>query len=130
MDVTQFFAQIWGPILIAIGLGFFVSRPYYIRIYRDLEKQPFSVIFFGIFAMAAGIANVLAHNVWGTPLQIIVSALGWGLLIKGVICTVVPGLADKGADWMLDTKITPAAGILALLLGAYLTWVGYLATTF
>lgn len=125
MDITLLLAQIWGPILMAIGLGFFMSRAYYMKVYRDLEKAPFAVLFFGMFAMAAGIAQVLAHNVWGNLPQSLVSLLGWGLLLKGVICVVLPKLADRGGDWALDARIVPAAGGIALLLGVYLTWISY-----
>ena len=127
MDITTFLAQVWGPVLVAVGLGFFASRAYYVKIYRDLEKETFAVLFFGMFAMAAGIIQLLAHNVWGTLPQVVVSLLGWGLLIKGIICTTFPKLADKGADWTLDAKIVPAAGGIALLIGAYLSWVSYFA---
>ncbi len=121
----MFLAQVWGPVLVAVGLGFFLSGKYYARVYRDLEKAPFAVLFFGMFAMAAGIMQLLAHNVWATTPQIVVSLLGWGLLLKGVICVVVPAWADRSADWALSAKIVPAAGAFALLIGAYLYWVGY-----
>lgn len=127
MELTTFLAQLWGPILIAIGIGFFVSRSYYVRVYRDLEKAPFAVLFFGMAAMAAGIAHVLYHNVWGSPVEIVVSLLGWGLLLKGIICVVAPKLADRSADWALDVRVVPAAGAIAFLIGAYLTWFVWLA---
>jgi len=125
MDLTTLLAQIWGPILVAMGFGFFFSKKYYIKIYRDLEKDPFVVLFFGMFAMAAGIGQALFHNVWDTFPQIVVTLLGWGLLVKGVVCTTFPGWADRGGDWALSLKVVPMAGGFALLLGAYLSWVGY-----
>lgn len=129
MDTTTFLAAIWGPVMIAVGLGFFFSKKYYVTIYRDLEKEFFAVLFFGMFAMAAGIAHILAHNVWDTLPQIVVTLFGWGLLIKGVICVTFPGIADRGGNWALNAKIVPAAGAgaVAVLLGAYLSWIAYLA---
>lgn len=125
METTTFLAQIWGPILIAVGLGFFFSTKYYIKIYRDLEKESFAVLFFGMIAMAGGIAHILAHNIWDNLSQIIVSFLGWGLLVKGIICVTFPRLADRGGDWVLSAKAVPVAGVVTLILGAYLSWVGY-----
>lgn len=125
METTTFLAQLWGPVLVAVGLGFFFSRKYYLTIYRDLEKETFGVLFFGMSAIAAGIAHVLAHNTWGNFPEGLVSFLGWALLIKGIVCTTFPVLADRGGEWALNAKIVPAAGGVALLLGAYLSWVGY-----
>ncbi|MDP1624921.1 MAG: hypothetical protein Q8L64_04080 [bacterium] len=127
MELTSFFAQIWGPILVAVALGFFFSRKYYITIYRDLEKESFAVLFFGMVAMAAGIVHIMGHNVWGNLSQVVVSLLGWGLLVKGIICVTFPGLADRSGDWAIHAKVVPAAGVIALVIGAYLSWVGYFA---
>lgn len=128
MDTTQFFAQIWGPVLFAIGLGFFVSRPYYIKMYRNLEGAPFAVLIFGTFAMAAGIGHVLMHNIWDTTLEILVSVLGWGLLIKGFVCVVMPSLAEKAGDRALSGKTLPMfGGGIFIALGVYLSWMSYFA---
>lgn len=125
MDITILLAEIWGPVMIAVGLGFFFSRPYYMQVYRDLEKDAFAVVFFGMFALASGIGHVLVHNAWDTFPQIVVSLFGWSLLVKGFVCTTFPGLADRGGDWALNSKMLPTVGSFVLLLGLYLTWVGY-----
>lgn len=127
MTITTFLAAIWGPVLLAAGLGFFVSTKYYLSIYRDMEKQVFAVFFFGLFAMATGILHIFIHNVWGGVSEIVVTLFGWGLLIKGILCVTFPGLADRSGDWVLAAKLVPAAGVLALLLGMYLSWIGYFA---
>jgi hypothetical protein len=127
MDATMLLAQIWGPVMIAVGLGFFTSPAYYSKVYRDLEKAPFAVLFFGMFAIAAGILQLQVHTIWNTLPQIVITLLGWGLIVKGVICVTFPALADRGGDWALDAKVVPAAGAVILLLGAYLSWIGYFA---
>ncbi len=127
MESTLFLAQLWGPVLVAVGLGFFFSRSYYVRVYRDLEKGAFAVLFFGMFAIGLGTAQILMHNAWDTLPEVLISLLGWGVLVKGIICTTFPRLADRSADWALNVKVVPAAGAVALLLGAYLSWIGYFA---
>jgi len=127
MDLTTVLAQLWGPVIFAVAIGVFVSRTYYIKIYRELEKDALAVLLFGMVAMTAGIAHVLVHNIWGTFPQIIVSLLGWGLLIKGVLFIVAPGLVDRAGDGWANLKLIPIAGGLMLLVGAYLSWIAYLA---
>lgn len=127
MDITQFFAQIWGPVLMAIGLGFFFSHSYYVKMYHDLESAPFAVLTFGMFAMAAGTGHVLMHNIWDTSLEIIVSALGWGLLIKGLVCIVTPSLMEKAGGLVLVRKSLPVIGVALILFGGYISWISYFA---
>src|SRR3989344_5417483 len=127
MDITIFLAQLWGPVISAVAIGVFVSRTYYIKIYRELEKDALAVLLFGMVGMVVGIAHVLAHNVWGTFPQILVTLLGWSLLIKGTLFVVAPGFVDRAGDKWVSLKLIPLAGGLMLLAGAYLSWVGYFA---
>jgi hypothetical protein len=127
MSTTIFLAQLWGPVILAVGVGVFVSRNYYIKIYRDLEKDALAVLLFGMIAMTAGITHILAHNIWDTFPQIVISFLGWGLLIKGVLLIVVPKFVDRAGDTWVNFKLIPFAGGIMLLVGVYLSWIGYFA---
>jgi hypothetical protein len=125
MEITTFLMQLWGPVLLAIGIGFFTSRKYYVKIYRDLEKQSFAIFMFAIIAIAAGIAQIQAHNVWGNFSEVVVSILGWGLLIKGIIFAVAPRFVDRTATEEAKSGLVPVAGFLMIMLGAYLTLAGF-----
>lgn len=125
MDITTFLAQLWGPTILAVGLGVFINRSYYIKIYRDLERSPLAVLVFGMVAMTAGIAHVHFHNVWDTLPHIVVSFLGWGLLIKGALFLIVPKFVDQAGDGWVNLKLIPLAGGLMLLIGGYLTSFAY-----
>ena len=85
----------------------------------------FSVLFFGMGAIAVVIFHIHAHNVWGTFPQILVSLFGWSLLFKGIMCTAFPNAADRWGDWALHSRLVPHAGWMSLILGAYLAWIGY-----
>jgi len=127
MDITVFLAQIWGPVIIAVGIGVYTSRSYYLKIYHELENEAFAVLIFGMVALAAGIVHIQVHNLWDTLPQIVVSLLGWGLLLKGIVCTSFPRIADRAGDWWVSTKLIPVAGGFMFFLGAYLSWFGYFA---
>ncbi len=125
MDITVFLAQIWGPIMIALGLGIFTSRSHYVKIYRDLEKEPFAALVFGMFATALGIMQIGAHNAWNTLPQILVSVLGWGLLLKGLVFIVAPRLVDRSGNRAIKSGLLPIVATAVLIFGVYLAWVGY-----
>lgn len=127
METTIFLAKLWGPAILAVGLGVFVSRSYYIKIYRDLEKDALAVLLFGMVAMTAGIAHILFHNVWGTFSQGFISFLGWGLFIKGTLFVVAPNFVDKAGNFWINKHLIPFAGLLTLIGGGYLTWIAYFA---
>lgn len=127
MDTTLILSALWGPILFLIGVGMLGSTRFYLSIYKDLEREPLAVLTFGLFSTAFGILHVLAHNVWTTVPQIIISVLGWGLLLKGAAFIATPRLVNSGAGWAAAKHIVPIAGSFMVLLGAYLSWFAYLA---
>ncbi len=127
MELTIFLAQLWGPILLALGVGMFTNRRFYGRIYGELEDSPLALLVFGLVAMVAGTAHVLVHQTWGTPLEAIITFLGWGLLGKGVLFIVAPNFVDRAGDGWLNLKLLPLAAGLVLILGFVLVWFGYLA---
>lgn len=125
MNTTLFLAQIYGPILLCMGLGIFISKNYYRKIYRDLEKDVLAVFLFGMIGMAIGIVQIRFHNVWNTIPQILISIIGWGFLLKGILFTVWPRQVDKAGDYWASKHLIPLSGTLLLLIGAYLSWFAY-----
>lgn len=124
--VTEvFLAKIWGPVLLAFGIGIFTSRSYYIKIYRDVEKDIFALLVFGMLAMIGGVAQIIFHNSWNTFTEGIISFLGWGLLAKGILYIVAPRFVDRIGNYWAKKKLIPIAGTLAFCIGAYLVWFGY-----
>ena len=107
MEATIFLAKLWGPAILAVGLGIFVSRNYYIKIYRDLEKDALAVLVFGMMAMTAGIAHILFHNVWDTFLEGVISFFGWALLVKGALFVIVPDFVDRAGNFWVNKNLIP-----------------------
>jgi hypothetical protein len=127
MDATIFLAKIWGPVILAVGLGVFISRDYYLRLYRNIEKDALAVLIFGMIAIPAGIVQIIFHNIWETFPQILVSLLGWALLVKGLAFIIAPRFVSKAGYWEAKAHLVPFGGILMLVLGAYMSWFAYIA---
>lgn len=127
MNTTIFLAQFWGPIVLAIGLGIFFSRRYYTKMYRDLEKNSLAVLGLGIAFMVVGIIQVSVHNVWNNFPQFLISLFGWGALIKGIVFLIAPRWVDKAGDAEAKSGWIPTLGVVMIILGAYLSYLAYLA---
>ena len=124
-SMTIFLAQLWGPAVLAVGAGLFISRGHYARIYRELQREPFALLVFGLIGIMAGIWHVQVHNIWGSLPEIIISIFGWGLLLKALLFVVNPKLVDNWGDWVAANKLLPVVSTATVVLGAYLSWVGY-----
>ena len=62
---TVFLGKLIGLYLIAISIGMFVSRRRTLATLDEMARSGPWIQFSGMVAIAAGLAMVLAHNVWG-----------------------------------------------------------------
>jgi hypothetical protein len=82
----------------------------------------------GIITVAAGLAMVLAHNIWSGGAQpVVVTLVGWIALIKGLLILFLP--ADVHAEiimsWLRHPLLFYVSMVPSLLIGIYLTYCGF-----
>ena len=118
-------AQIWGPILLALGVGVYLSPSYYVKVYRNLENETLAVMMAGIAALAVGIVQVMYHNVWATLPEIVLSLLGWATLLKGLMLLAYPKMANDFGDMVAEGNFFRIAAGVSIVLGGYLTYLAY-----
>jgi hypothetical protein len=72
---------------------------------------------FGLADSAAGLAIVLTHNVWAASWQVLITLIGWTILLRCAARNVAPGVVKSYAKNVLD-KYTffPAAAACPQLL--------------
>lgn len=125
-EMTIFLSQITGPIFLAIGLGIFIAPKYYIKVYRDIEKETLAMLGMAVGMIAIGIVWIGRHNIWDSVPAIVISLIGWGTLIKGFAIALFPGWVDNMGDMAAKSKaLLNLVGIFVLVIGVYLSWVGF-----
>ena len=81
----------FGLYCLAAGVGGVLAPERWRGMLEDLERPAVSYIA-GFAVFAIGVAIILAHNLWTDPLAILVSLLGWGAAIEGLILIATPAL--------------------------------------
>jgi hypothetical protein len=81
-----------------------------------------------VITVTAGLAMVLAHNVWsGGALAIVVTLCGWAALIKGLLFLFLP--SEVESEYVLSVLRNPLLFYVcmtpSLLFGIYLTYSGF-----
>jgi hypothetical protein len=72
------------------------------------------------------VAIVAFHQYWRGAAAIIVSVLGWLLVIRGVLLLAFPDVFASVADRMIGAVgASKAAYVVMALIGLYLTYVGW-----
>ena len=78
--------------------------------------------------VAAGLAIVLTHNVWVANWRVLITLIGWLMLIRGAVRILAPEMIMGYATRLLRNKqIIPVSGIVTGVLGVVFCYFGYAA---
>lgn len=88
-----------------------------------------AVVVMAMISLAAGIAMVLAHNIWsGGVLPVVVTLVGWLMLGKGILLLLLaPAILERLFEQMQYGAHIYLYLAPSFLFGLYLTWAGFAA---
>jgi hypothetical protein len=86
------------------------------------------IYLFGLIDFAGGLAIVLTHNVWVASWRVLITLLGWLLLIRGAARVLATDmLMPYAAKIIRNRQIYPVSGGVLVILGLVLCYFGYVA---
>lgn len=94
-----------------------------------MDKDDAFLFMAGIVESTAGIAIILGHNLWGSAAEIIISFLGWAMILEGSLCLLALKKFPKGImNHMMKSmpQLISLSAIVMILAGAYLSYLGYI----
>jgi hypothetical protein len=116
MEISIFFAQLWGGFFIVFGLLFIITRQLGKTIEMTDDKA--FVISTGYITFIMGLVTVILHNLWVADWRLAITILGWSTLIKGIMKIGFPEQIHKQAQRFKKKQMFSA--IFLLILGAWL----------
>ncbi|MEJ2434830.1 MAG: hypothetical protein P8Y53_17325 [Pseudolabrys sp.] len=128
MQTSIYLARLMGPIGIAIGAGMLVNSRVYRRMAEEFLESYALIYFSGLIAGTAGLAVVLAHNVWSADWRVVVTLLGWAAFVGGIVRIVLPQFTRTIGNAMFERPLVfKIGGAITLALGLGLGYEGYFA---
>jgi len=121
MEISIFFARLWGSFFIIFGLLFIVTRQLGKTIEMTDDKA--FVISTGYITLLMGLVTVILHNVWVWNWTVIITVLGWSTLIKGIMKIGFPETIHKQAQRFKKKQFVSAFFII--IMGAWLFWMSF-----
>jgi hypothetical protein len=125
---TLFLSRLLGLFFLICGLAMLLHKQVYTVALATVSYNPMAMRWIAMVITLAGLAMVLAHNVWSKcPVVVIVTLLGWLTLIKGIAYLFLPA---RWLEGFFQAVLSCAACLYSvtaflLLLGAYLTYEGF-----
>ena len=125
---TPFLSRLIGLYAILVALSMFSRGQASVETVAAFLQNPSMVFVLGVVMLAAGLAMVLAHNIWsGGALVVVVTLVGWMTLIKSLVFLFLP--PEMEARLFLERlhyqQLFYFYWALPLVLGLYLTYGGF-----
>ena len=128
MTTSIIFARFIGPVMLVAAVSMLLDRNAIRAIAEDFMNSPALIYIAGVLTLVMGIAIITFHNFWVMDWRVIITMFGYIAVVSGVFRMAFPTKVKQLGDWMLQTKlIIRSAALLNGLLGAYLTYMGFIA---
>jgi len=129
LPLTVFLAKLIGLYCIIVALALMARKQSTIAAIKALVGNPPLLLLVEVLGLALGLAMVLGHNIWsGGALPIVVTLLGWVMVIRGAVLLALP--PDKIVKFFEALRYEERFHVymgVTLVLGLYLTYAGFTA---
>jgi len=127
MSMSILIARIGALVYLSTGLGVFINPAYFRKVVDDLVKSSGLVYVSALMALILGCLMVAVHNVWVWNWTVLITLLGWGAILKGVLALILPEPVMALSHRFTKMKILNYVGGLVFILGLVLGYFGFFA---
>ncbi len=126
MELSYFLAQLIGLVCILLAIAGLLRPKFFLSVIRDLNHDSSSIFVAALITMSAGIAIVLAHNVWDGTWRVWITLFGWVILLKGFAYLVAPKqLLHMGRSLYKNETVVRWLFVTVFFIGIYFTYMGF-----
>ena len=128
MELSLYLGQLLSVVFVVVGLALLLRNGYYMNAYKAWIKHEGLMLFTAMVVLVAGVALVLVHNVWIAGWEVLITIVGWAMILKGVLLAFLPKEFGKLADSLMKQKwLLAFGGFVWVVGGAYLGYFVWLA---
>jgi uncharacterized membrane protein len=135
MQRSILLAKLIGPPFLAIALGLFLNQNTYWGMIDEVIRHPspignMLIYLSGLLSLLGGLAIVNAHPSWTRDWRVLITIIGWLMLIGGIVRIVLPDIGLKVGSALYASRTTLlVVAIISLGLGGFLSFKGYWTET-
>lgn len=126
MELSFFLAKVVGIFVLIKAIAMIMKRKETNDVVEDFFKDKTLLMFAGSFELIIGLLIVNSHNIWVNGWPVIITILGWMMVIEGTFIAVSPTKkVVKVFKVLMSKRWYTIWTIVALVVGVYLTYVGF-----
>jgi hypothetical protein len=123
MQNAMWLASIFGPLLMIIGIWMLFYHANMVKVCTSCKNTPGVQYLMGVVDLLIGLTILSEYNIWSWTLPLLVTLLGWVMLIRGLMAFFVPqllvNLSMNNPSWL------KVKGTIPLIWGFGLCWLAF-----
>jgi hypothetical protein len=126
MTSSKMIAGSAGPALVALAAALLINLGSISALIEPVSHDPALVLISGMISFVVGLAIVRLHNHWAGDWTVLVTIVGWLLLVGGLVRVLFPiWLAGVAASLGRSTGFIAGEAAILLVIGAFLSYKAY-----
>lgn len=122
MITTIGLASIFGPLLVILGIWGLMYQENLKKIREAFKKQPPSLFMAGYINLLVGLTIIHISPEWVADISVLVTLLGWLLLLKGLMVLFFP----KALMELYSKQSHIFLGLVSVVWGLALCWLAFM----
>lgn len=122
-NAAMWLASIFGPLLTILGLWMLLYSDNLMKVMNAIKGSAGIFYYSSVFNLLVGFTVLSQYDLWGWNALVLVTILGWFMVVRGIMGLFVPQLLMD--ILMGNPNFTRVCGIIPLIWGLALSWVGF-----
>ncbi len=125
MEISIFLAKVIGLISVISTLAVLARYKTFLKMEEEAVKYPVLVYLSGFLILIIGVLLVVSHQVWTRDWRLVITIIGWLILLKGSIRIFFPGAVRSLIEKKQNNHWFLLADAAVFLIGLYLVYQGF-----
>ena len=125
MQTSIFIAKIIGLVSVISTLAILVRYKTVLEMEEYIIKNPVITYLSGFFALIIGALLVVSHPIWTWDWRVVITIIGWMVLIKGILRIFFPEAVRKLIEKKRNNHWFLLAEVAVLIISMYLLYQGF-----
>lgn len=126
MDISIFFAQVLGIVLLVSGISLVANKKMSAEAIEEMLRNKGILWMAGFTGVVIGSVFVVLNNIWSSSLPLLITIIGWLILLKGTFILVFPNAAVALYRKCNKGNMLLWGGLIAIIIGLILLDLGFM----
>lgn len=112
--------------MVIFAVALFMNRQQMRHMIDKVTEDNPLILYAGYLHISVGMLLVVSHNIWVWNWPVIITILGWGAVLRGIVVLCLPSQLMKIKRSLIADSVLTSVGIFALIFGVVLSYYGYI----